>query len=154
VAEAHRRFTAAQASHAERERRRQQQLDAAHASYRQAVAGLQAQHARDVAVVARLWSGLAANEPAAVAAYFELVLTAKGGQGVFPPTFPQRFQVAYTPGFPLFVAEGDWISAASAFGLHPAARRAGTLTVRRNCNKSAVNFGRSRGTNGRSRSPA
>uniref|UniRef100_UPI002AD3F95A restriction endonuclease n=2 Tax=Frankia TaxID=1854 RepID=UPI002AD3F95A len=97
VAQAHRRFADAQASYAERERLREQQLAAAHASYQRAIAGVRAQHARDVADVARLWSGLAANEPAAVAAYFELVLTAKGAQAVFPPTFPQRFQVAYTP---------------------------------------------------------
>jgi restriction system protein len=97
AAEAHRRFAEAQAHHAVRERQRQQQLADAHVAYQRAVAEMQSRHAHDAAEVAQLWAGLAANEPAAVAAYFELVLTAKSAQAVFPPTFPQRFQVAYTP---------------------------------------------------------
>jgi restriction system protein len=105
VAEAHQRFAAAQAQHAERERRRQQQLADAHAAYQRAAADLQAGHAREVAEVERLWEGLASDEPAAVAAYFELALTAKGAQPVFPPSFPQRFQVAYTPASRQLVVE-------------------------------------------------
>jgi restriction system protein len=97
VAEAHQRFAAAQARHAERERQRQHQLADAHTAYQRAAAEVEARHTRETAEVDRLWAGLAADEPAAVAAYFELVLTAKGAQAVFPPAFPQRFQVAYTP---------------------------------------------------------
>jgi restriction system protein len=87
------RYAQAQAAHDARERVRLAEMARARAAYDAQIANLQRENAEQHREVDLLWEGLAAKDPRAVAAYFELILASMS----LPSVFPQRLQIAYVP---------------------------------------------------------